>query len=262
MSYVISVANEKGGVANTTSAVSLAGALAEMQKRTLLVDMDTQGNLTLALGKDPRQINFSISNVLLNSEPISKAIQVSPIENLELVPANKDVALAERFLPVRQNHETILRNAISNNLAYDYIILDCPPSLGSITINALVASNLLLIPTQAEYFSVYALKSMMALIREVREKYNPNLIYRVLITMFEPRNRTHRKLRQQLNETFGSFGLLDTIIEADTKLRESPIVGIPITHFTSKSRSAQQYRALAQELTADHGNPRPKEQLK
>ncbi len=257
MSTIISVANEKGGVAKTTSAVSLAGALAEEHKRVLLVDLDTQGNLTLALGQEPKDVERSISNVLLNSEPITKVIVKSPIENLELIPATQEGALAERFLKVRQNHETILRNAIGKNLSYDYIILDCPPSLGPITLNALVASNLLLIPTQAEYFSVYALKSMMSLIRQVRENYNPNLIYRVLITMYEPRNRTHRKLRQQLIDTFGSYGLLDTIIEVDNKLRESPIAGIPVTHFTSGSRSARQYRALAQELTADNGNPQP-----
>ena len=251
MTYKISIANEKGGVAKTTTAVSLGGALAEAGHRVLLVDLDPQANLTLALGIKPKDITQSISNVLLNSEDITKIIMHSPIEDLHLVPANADMSMAERFLPVRQNYDCILRNAIDNNQNYDYVVIDCPPALGAISLNALTAADLLLIPTQAEYFSAYALKNMMTAIRQVRAQNNPKLIYRVLITMFDRRNRTHRTLKQQLENTFGDFGLLDTVIEIDTKLRESSILGIPITEYTSTTRSAEQYRALAQELTVD-----------
>jgi chromosome partitioning protein len=126
-------------------------------------------------------------------------------------------------------------------------VLDCPPALGAVTLNALAASNLLIIPTQAEYFSAYALRDMMSLIRKVRQEYNPQLAYRILITLLDQRNRTHRTIRQQLQQTFG-VGLFETVIEIDTRLRESPIVGMPITQYRPNSRGSQQYRILAQEL--------------
>lgn len=246
--YTIAIANEKGGVAKTTTAVSLAGALVEMNKKVLAIDLDPQANLTLALGHKPIPEQPSIANVLLNSENISKAIVPTEIDGLDLVPSNSDLGVAERFLPVRQNYDTILKNAIGRFLSYDYIIFDCPPALGAVTLNALTAANLLIIPTQAEYFSAYALKNMMSAIRQVRSQNNPSLIYRILVTMYDGRNRTHRTLLDQLHTTFGSDGLLKTIVEVDTKLRESPIVGIPIMYYVSSSRSATQYRAMAEEL--------------
>ncbi len=251
MNYKIAVANEKGGVAKTTTVVSLGGALTELGKRVLVVDLDAQANLTLALGIKSKQVTTSISQVLLNSEDIAKVILETQVQNLDLVPSNSEMGLAERFLPVRQNYETVLQNALNGSLQYDYVIFDCPPALGAITVNALTAANLLLIPTQAEYFSAYALRNMMTAIRQVRNQNNPNLIYRVLVTMFDRRNRTHRTLMEQLQATFGEFGLLDTIIEIDTKLRESPILGMPIMQYKTTTRSAGQYRALAQELIQD-----------
>ncbi|MBK9781964.1 MAG: ParA family protein [Anaerolineales bacterium] len=152
------------------------------------------------------------------------------------------------FLPVRTNYTTILQRAIQSSSPHDYIILDCPPALGAITRNALAAANLLLIPTQAEYFSAYALRNMMALIRRTREVDNPNLSYRILVTMLDRRNRTHRNIHEQLRATFGT-GVFNTVIELDTKLRESPIAGQPITHYKTAARGSTQYRVLAQELS-------------
>jgi chromosome partitioning protein len=141
-----------------------------------------------------------------------------------------------------------LRKALEDpELDYEFIIIDCPPFLGSVTMNALTASNLLIMPTQAEFFSVYALRDMMTLIRRVRSQTNPHLTYRLLITMFDRRNRVHRSLAEQLHTTFAA-GLLTTIIETDTRLRESPIAGMPIIYHSPKTRSANQYRALAQEI--------------
>jgi len=251
MTYTIAIANEKGGVAKTTSVVSLGGALVEKGNRVLLVDLDPQANLTLSLGYKPKEISLSMSQVMLNSVSISSVIKTTNIDNLDLAPSNSDLAMAERFLPVRQNHDMILKNALENSFSYDYIIFDCPPALGAITLNALTAANMLLIPTQAEYFSAYALKNMMTSIRQVRAQNNPQLIYRVLITMFDRRNRTHLNLQSQLRATFGDFGLLDTVIEIDTKLRESPIVGVPVMNYSASTRASNQYRALGQELTKD-----------
>jgi chromosome partitioning protein len=132
---------------------------------------------------------------------------------------------------------------------YDFIILDCPPSVGAVTLNALNAADMLIIPTQPEYFSAHALRSMMGAIQQIRNRYNPNLVYRILITMFDKRNRIHREVEQQIRDTFKS-GVFNTHIGVDTQLRESALQGLPITHFKTSSRSSQQYNALAQELIA------------
>lgn len=247
MTYKIAIANEKGGVAKTTSTVSIGGALVELGKKVLVVDLDPQANLTLALGIRPTSIKDSIAKVVLNSEDPRNVVHQSKIEGLDLIPSNTEMGLAERFLPIRQNFQSILKNSFHGWKDYDYIIFDCPPALGAVTVNALSAANLLVIPTQAEYFSIYALKKMMSTVRQIRDENNPTLIYRILITMLDRRNRTHRTLFEQLHTTFND-GLFSSIVEVDTKLRESPIVGVPITSYFSKSRSAEQYRALTQEI--------------
>lgn len=250
MTYRIAISNEKGGVAKTTSAISLAGALAEKGKKILLIDLDPQANLTLGMGIKPKQVKRSIARVILNSDKPSTVIYDTSIEGIDLIPSSPEMGLAERFLPIRQNYHTVLRNALFGFVSYDYIVYDCPPALGAITTNALTASDLLIIPTQPEYFSAYALKKMMAAVRQVRQNGNPSLIYRVLVTMMDRRNRTHRTLLEQLEATF-SDGLLHAVIETDTRLRECSIVGLPITTYSPESRSAAQYRELAQELVQD-----------
>jgi len=250
MTYTIAVANQKGGVAKTTTVVSVAGALAQMGKEILVIDLDSQADLTLALGLNPSKIRGAIGDVLLNAASLLSVSRETAIPGLDIIPSNAEMELAERFLPIRQNYEDILRTAMersSVSSAYDLILLDCPPLLGAVTLNALNAADMLLIPTQPEYFSAHALRSMMGAIRRVREKGNPNLIYRILITMHDRRNRIHRNLSEQIQATFGE-GLLRTIIEIDTKLRESSIAGMPITYYKARTRSALQYQALAQEL--------------
>lgn len=247
---VIAVANEKGGVAKTTTVISLGGALVQAGFGVLLVDLDAQANLTLGLGLTPAKLRRSVADVLLNSASLLSVSRETNIAGLDLVPSNSDMALAERFLPVRQNYELILANALRNSpglSAYHYVLLDCPPSLGAVTVNALAAANLVIAPTQPEYFSAYGLRSLMAAIRRIRTQTNPALAYYVLITMMDRRNRIHRTLCEQLQVTFGE-GLLKTVIEVDTKLREATVAGVPITFYFPKSRSALQYSALAQEL--------------
>ncbi len=251
MTHIFAIANEKGGVAKTTTTISLGGALVEAGYEVLLVDLDTQANLTLGLGILPSKVRRSIADVLMNSAAIVSVSRETSIPGLDLVPSNTGMGLAERFLPMRQNYENILKNALETLPAYDYILLDCPPSLGAVTLNALTAANSIIAPTQPEYFSAYGLRSVMALIRRVRGQgapaTNPSLAYHILITMMDRRNRIHRTLSEQLSATFGD-GLLQTVIETDTKLREATVAGVPITHYHSQSRSATQYRALAQEL--------------
>ncbi len=247
MTYIISVANEKGGVAKTTTAISLGASLVETGLEVLLVDLDGQSNLSLAFGVETGKAP-TIVNVLLEGAPVRSAVHETGIPRLDLISSSAEMSLAERFLPIRQGYETALSRALRDgNWAYDYIVLDCPPFLGAVTYNALMASNLLIMPTQAEFFSINALRNMMGLVRRVRAQGNPVLTYRLLLTMFDRRNRIHRTLTEQLRSTFGN-GVLDTIIETDTKLRESPIAGLPIIYHAPKSRSALQYRALAQEI--------------
>jgi chromosome partitioning protein len=253
MTYIFAVANEKGGVAKTTTAISLGGALVESGYEVLLVDLDAQANLSLGLGINPLNVRRSVADMLLNSASLISISRESNVPGLDVVPSNAEMGMAERFLPVRQNYEYILKNILTNtpNLSsYDFVVLDCPPSLGAVTTNALVASQFVIIPTQPEYFSAHGLRNLMAMIRRVRAQTNPDLAYYILITMMDRRNRIHRTLSEQLRLTFKD-GLLETVIEIDTKLRESNVAGLPITHYTPHSRSALQYRALAQELIQD-----------
>ena len=249
MLRTIAVSNEKGGVAKTTTALSLGATLAELGNRVLLIDLDAQANLTLSVGFEPGEAELTSSHVMLDNTPLLTVRRKTEIENLDLIASSSRIETSEQFLPVRTNYTTILQRAIKStpNIPYDYIVLDCPPALGAITRNALAAADLLVIPTQAEYFSAYALRNMMGLIRRTREVDNPNLAYRILVTMLDRRNKTHRNIHEQLRTTFGS-GIFNTVIELDTKLRESPIAGLPITQYKSGARGSTQYRVLAQEL--------------
>lgn len=248
MTYIIAVSNEKGGVAKTTTTLSLGGAFAEMGKRVLLIDLDPQSNLSLSLGIEPEQKVSSIINLILDHSIVMDCIKKTKVENLDLLPSNSDIRMAERLLPTKSDYHLLLRNLlIPVNNHYDYILMDCPPFLGAITLNALIAANILIIPTQSEYYSVFALRNMMALIRQVRTLGNPDLRYRLLLTMFDKRNGIHRSLAEHLRTSFSS-GVLDTVIEIDTRLRESPLVGLPIVFHATRSRSALQYRFLAQEI--------------
>lgn len=249
MAYIIAICNEKGGVAKTTTTYSLGAALADDGKRILLIDLDPQGNLSLANGIDINEmVHNSSSEILLDGLDLQNIIRPSNTPNMDIIPSSSRMAEAEQFLPVRNDYATILQDALQPELPeYDFILIDCPPSMGTINTNALTAANLLIIPTQAEYFSAYALRDMMTFIRRVRKQNNPSLAYRILITLLDERNRTHRTIREQLQQTFGN-GLFQTVIEVDTRLRESPIIGLPITQYRPNSRGAQQYRVLAQEL--------------
>ena len=249
MTYTIAISNEKGGVAKTTTTLSLGAALAEASQRVLLIDLDPQANLTLALGFEPGKMEKTSGEILLDGSPLLDSRRETSLDNLDIIPANNGLEQAEQVLPIYLNYTTRLRNAVESAkpLPYQAILIDCPPSLGAITVNALAAADLLVIPTQAEYFSAYALRDMMTIIRQVRSEDNPKLAYRILVTLLDQRNRTHRDIRDQLERTFG-VGLFRTVIEIDTKLRESPILGMPITQYKPTSRGALQYKSLAEEL--------------
>jgi chromosome partitioning protein len=248
MTHTIAIANEKGGVAKTTTTISLGAVLAELGHRVLLIDLDPQANLSLALGVDPAGVQNSSARLLIEGLPLASVVTSTNIPLLDLVPGSSEMGMAERFLTNRKGYETILRSALEKaTQPYDYVLLDCPPFLGAVTLNALNSVDLLLIPTQAEYFSIYALRNLMNLIRRVRAQSNPKLTYRLVLTMFDRRNRIHRSLSEQLRTSF-TTGVMQTVIEVDTKLRESPIAGVSILQHAPKSRAAAQYHALAQEI--------------
>jgi len=236
-------------VAKTTSTLSLGATLAELGHKVLLIDLDPQANLSLAVGMEIGESEYTSSNILIEAIPLARTVRITDIPNLDLIPCNSRIETAEQYLPVRTGYISTLRRSIQSAgpLKYDYILMDCPPALGAITLNALSAANLLIIPTQAEYFSAYALRNMMNIIRRVRQESNSDLAYRILVTMYDRRNRTHRNINEQLRGTFGD-GVFKTVIEVDTKLRESPIAGLPITQYRPNTRGSVQYRDLAQEL--------------
>lgn len=247
MSYIVAVANGKGGVGKTTSTLSLGGALAEAGAEVLLLDLDPHANLTLSLGMPPGKLDRTVADILLSDKRPAEVYLETRIPKLTLIGANNELMMAERYLTLRENYQGLLRDSLRREQNHRFILLDCPPALGPLTQCALSASDLLVIPTQSEYFSAHALRDMLNQIRYTRRQFNPRLRYRLLLTMLDRRNRIHRSLSEQIRSAFGK-AVFKTSIEMDTRLRESPVFGQPITTYASRSRGASQYRQLAQEL--------------
>ncbi|HSQ25623.1 MAG TPA: ParA family protein [Anaerolineales bacterium] len=247
MSFLIAVANHKGGVAKTTTTFSLGGTLAHAGYEVLLVDLDCQANLTQACGVDPLQTSGSIINVFYDWASLTGVSRATHIPGMDLVPSHPSMEFAERFLPIRKNYETILQNVSHRWLNYDYVIFDCPPSLGAVTTNALNAADLLIIPVTPEIFSLEALKKMLNIVEHTHQTSNSNLQYRLLVTMLDIRLRIHTELYEFLRDRF-SDSLFKQPIQIDTKLRESVAAGSPIITYSPHSRSALQYQALSEEI--------------
>ena len=248
--YVITVCHQKGGVAKTTTASALGAALAEQNHPTLLIDLDPSANLTAGLGISPRQIRKSAADLLLGNDHLSAVYQSTEFPGIDIVPSGPDMSTASQMLALRPQYETILRrNLNGQELTHEFIILDCPPAMATITTAALSAADLAIIPTQCEYFAIQAINSIFGFIRQVRADHNPQLSYKLLITMFDLRGKLHTQLYKKL-ENYYAEALFTTIIGFDSKLRASQIAGQPITVYASKTRAAEQYRNLAKEIYA------------
>jgi chromosome partitioning protein len=250
MAITIAIGNHKGGVGKTTTCLSLGACLAEMGQDVLLIDLDPQAHLTLSMGIDPETLNRTISDALLGNASLVSVSRESSILGLDIVSANQELALIDKLLYGRNGYEFHLRRrlgAMSQDL-YDFVLIDCAPSFGTITLNAIIAADLLLIPIQCEYYAAKSLRRILALARLVQEKTNRRLSYQVLVTMYDRRNRICNIILDQLQREVSHL-LLETVIEVDTKLTESPAFGQPITLYAPKTRGARQYRALAKELT-------------
>jgi chromosome partitioning protein len=249
MSQVLAIVNQKGGVGKTTTAVNLATILAARGKKVLLIDVDPQGNATSGLGFDKNNLNLTLYDVLINGEPISHAIYESGRKKLHLCPANIDLAGAEIELVNLVSRETFLKQAIRDiRSTYDILLLDCPPSLGLLTLNALTAADGLLVPIQSEYYALEGLTQLLDTVSRVRQGLNPHLtIFGVVVTMFDSRTQLAHLVAQDVKKHFGDK-VFRTIIPRNVRLSEAPSFGKSIMEFDARSKGAECYDALAREV--------------
>ena len=249
MSKVIAIANQKGGVGKTTTAINLSSCLAVKGKRVLILDIDPQGNTTSGLGIEKTKIEKSIYDVLINGEDIKNAIYNTVVENLEICPSNIELAGAEVELVPVIARENRLKNALAHiRNDYEYVIIDCPPSLGLLTVNALTAANTILVPIQCEYYALEGLSQLMNTVKIIKKHLNPELeVEGVVLTMFDARTNLSIQVVEEVKKYF-SNKVYRTIIPRNVRLSEAPSYGLPIILYDPKSRGAECYMELAQEV--------------
>jgi chromosome partitioning protein len=249
MARIICVTNQKGGVGKTTTTVNLSACLAAAEKKTLLLDLDPQGNATMGVGINKNECEITSYHVLMGEASIAEALKPTELEKLFCVPSNGNLTGAEVELVPLENRETRLKNALDPITGqFDYILIDCPPSLGFLTLNGLTAADSVLIPIQSEYYALEGLGSLMDTIERVRESFNPNLeIEGALLTMYDSRTRLASQVADEVREYFGEK-VYRTIIPRNVQLSESPSHGKPIILYDIRSTGAQAYLNLAKEM--------------
>lgn len=249
MAKTIAVVNQKGGVGKTTSAVNLAAAVGAKGKRVLLVDIDPQGNATSGLGLNKRELAQSSYDVIINGVPAKDVIKKTEFEGLSVLPANMNLAGAELELVESQKRESSLKNALALVKSdYDFIFMDCPPSLGLITLNALVAADTVLVPIQCEYYALEGLSQLISTVRQVKRLYNPMIeIEGVMLTMYDSRLNLTRQVVDELKKFFPKK-VYSTPVPRNVTLSEAPSFGMPVLYYDKRSKGAEAYNEIADEF--------------
>ena len=247
---IIALANQKGGVGKTTTSISLAASLAEIGQRVLLVDFDPQGGCALGLGIEPGGLELTVYNALLDRNlQVEEVIMETKVEGLDLLPSNIDLAAAELMLVQEVAREqTLMRILAPARVKYDFILIDCPPSLGLLTINALTAADGVIVPLETEYYALRGMAQLMDSIDRIRERLNPRLqIDGIVPTMFDPRTLHGKEVLARVEDAFGPQ-LFKTVIRKTVRFAEAPVAGEPILTYAPTSAGAEAYRSLAQEV--------------
>ncbi len=248
----IAVANQKGGVGKTTTAINLAAALTELGRRVLVVDMDPQANATTGIGLDPRDLTASVYDVLLDGKSMADCMVPTPVEGLMAVPSHLDLAGAEIELQSAFNRERRLAAALAPVIGqFDYLFVDCPPALGLLAVNALTAVREVLVPIQCEYFALEGLAQLTMHVDQIRRHLNPDLrVSRLLLVMYDGRTNLSRQVSQEVRGLYDER-VCHTVIPRSVRLAEAPAQGLPITAYSPRSRAALTYRILAKEFEAN-----------
>ena len=249
MGKVIAVANQKGGVGKTTSVINLTAALGKAGKKCLLVDVDSQGNSTSGLGINKREVECSVYDLLVGDGRASEAILKTQFKNVYLIPSSIDLAAAEVELAESQDRTLKLRQSLAAiRDQYDYILIDCPPSMGLVTLNAFSACDTVIIPIQCEYYALEGLSQLTATIRQVKRLYNPVIeLEGILLTMYDGRLRLTEQVEAEVRKHFPDK-VYDTVIPRNVRLSEAPSFGMPAIYFDASSRGAKAYTALCKEF--------------
>ena len=247
--FILAICQQKGGVGKTTTCAALGAELGRMDEKCLMIDLASSGNLSSAFGFDLNELKYTTADLFHDTAPLSNLIYPTSIPALDLIPSNSTLSAVPRELYQKEDYETVLRKIFSEKdfSNYNFVILDCPPGMDSITVNAIASADLTILPMVCEYLALQTLENMFRLIKLTRERVNPNMIYRLLVTKMDRRASLHERVYTQIEDHYQD-AMLKTIIGVDIKFPESQLAGVPTFVYEPKSRGSKQYRALTREL--------------